>query len=118
MAAFKNDGSIPYGSKVLTINSVAYVAENFDVTRDAKTIDRENEVGEPSGQIGIATVPTATATLQLATTSTVQPLQGNTCSVTCDSVIGAETWIVWTTSRVFAKDEAQKITVTFRKQIN
>ena len=52
MAAAYNDGSLPYGSQVLNINSVNYVAEQIDVSRPTKKIKRYNAVGEPvSGRL-------------------------------------------------------------------
>lgn len=119
MAALHNDGTIPYASRVLTINSVAYVADNISVNRPTNTIRRTNELGEPSGSVGVAQHPTMSATVQLATTATVEPQSGNTTSaITFDSVIGAEVWYVTGVDRTEVKDGEKKIALTFIKKIN
>ena len=65
MAAYNNDGAIGYGSKVLTINSVAYIAEDIEVTRGSNVIERLDEIGEPNGAVLIPTAVVGTATVQL-----------------------------------------------------
>ena len=70
MAAIYNDGTVAYGSKVLTINSVLFVAENIEVRRPIIKIERRNELHEPNGKVGIKDFVTGSATLQLAQSGT------------------------------------------------
>src|SRR5689334_15403512 len=113
MSAFKNDGSIPYASRVVTINSVAYIAENISVKRPAVIIERRNELNEPSGWVGIADFITGTATLQMASTSTAQPPAGQTFSTTFDATIGAETFVITEIDKSESQGDAKKFEVTF-----
>lgn len=118
MAAIKNDGTVPYGSVVLTINAVTYVAESFNVTRPTTKIERLNELNEPNGKVTIANFVTGTAVLQLATTSTVIPAAGQEFSLTLDSAIGSETFYVTDREQPLSQGEAKKCSITFDKKYN
>jgi hypothetical protein len=116
MAATYNDGTVAYGSRVITINSVAFVADNINVTRPTKAVDRTNELGEPSGSVGIADFVTMTAQLQLADTL-VEPENGQTtAALTFDTSIGAETFFVTSVGRAEVKDGETKVNVSFKKK--
>lgn len=117
MAAIVNDGAIPYGSRDLSINSKTYVADNIEVTRPTKVIERTNSTDEPSGQVIYANFVTGTATLQLAG-NTDKPQLGNTFTETFDSTIGAETFYISETGLPEAKGEDRKVSVQFRKKYN
>lgn len=125
MAAFKNDGTVQYGSKVLTVGSAAggaggttYVADNINLTRAAGSILRTNELGEPSGRVGFKNdVDNFTATLQLANGSTVPPSLGWETTVTFDATSGAEVWYVDQLGSAFVKDGETKINVTFVEKL-
>lgn len=69
--------TLPYGSRVLTISSVGYIANNFSTSQSLNVIERQNELGAPNGAIGIQTARTGTAQLQLATTTTTAPSAGD-----------------------------------------
>lgn len=120
MSAFKNDGTIPYGSKVLTLNAVTYVAENIELSFPSAVILRTNELGEPSGQVCFNPEPRQfTCTLQLATTSTAMPVKGTSASaITFDSVTGAETFFLYEVGMSFTQNGETKVPATFRKLIN
>lgn len=126
MSAFKNDGTIPYGSKVLTIGSASggtggttHVAENINLSHPSGLILRKNEIGEPSGQVGYNNdVRQFTCTLQLATTSTVPPSKGWETTVTFDATTGAEVFFVHELGTAFEQEGETKVSATFRKKIN
>jgi len=118
MSAFTNDGTVQYGSRVLTINGVDYVADNCEVTRPSKTIERTNEIGEPSGQVSYEGFVTGSATLQLATGSTAIPVQGLEFSTTWVASIGPETFYIDSVTQPESKDAEKKVNVTFRKKYN
>lgn len=113
-----NDGTVQYGSRVLTIGGVAYVADNITVNRPTKPIERTNEIGEPSGSVGVAGFVTGSATIQLASSSTVEPAGGATFTVTFDGTIGAETFYTTSPARTENKDAEKKINITFTKKYN
>src|SRR5262245_61490900 len=87
-----NDGTVQYGARVLTINSVTYVDENHQATRPSTIIERRNELNEPSGQVAIADFVTGSASLQLATGATVTPPLGETFTTTF--LAAAETFFI------------------------
>lgn len=120
MSALHNDGTVQYASRVLSINSVNYVADNITVNRPVKRILRTNELGEPSGSVGVADFVTGSATLQLASGSTAEPQSGSTYTftVTFDTAIGAETFYVSGVDRSENKDAEKKINIQFIKKYN
>jgi hypothetical protein len=116
MSASWNDGAspIPYGSRVLTINSVAYVADQITVTRPTKKILRTNELDEPAGSIGVPDFETGSATLQLATGSTAIPTRGLTFTTTF--AVSAETFYVDNVTQPESKGEVKQVQITFTKK--
>jgi len=76
MPAYNDPSTIPFGSQVLTINGTTFVAENIGFSQPSTTVERRDEDGDPSGQVTVAGFDNGTATLQLATTSTVPPTIG------------------------------------------
>ena len=118
MSALKNDGTTSYGSKVLTVNVTAYVADNIELTRATGAILRTNELGEPSGRVLYKNdVDSFTCVLQFATTSTLPPVLGEACTVTFDSVNGAEAWYLDKLGVAYTKDGETKINATFVEDI-
>jgi len=118
MSAFKNDGSVQYGSRVLTINSVAYVADNVAVERPSKIIERTNEIDEPSGWVGYAGFVSGTAQIQLASGATVIPVAGFTFSTTFVASIDAETFTLTDVSQPEEKGGEKKVNISFKKNYN
>lgn len=116
MSAFKNEGTVQYGSKVLTIDAVAYVADNVTINRTSKTIPRTNEIDEPSGQVSYKGEPdTGTAQIQLASGSTAFPSQGDTFTI--DLGFASETYYITDISIPYVKDGETKVNITFRESI-
>jgi hypothetical protein len=132
MAAFRNDGTVQYGSLVLAIGAVAagspptigttvsYVADNVEISRPGKTIERTNEIDEPSGQLSYAGFVTGSATIQLATSSTLVPGLGRGFTLTVfdtdnSGATDAEFFYIDSISTPYAKDGERKVNITFRK---
>jgi hypothetical protein len=78
MAATYNDNTVQYGARILTVSTVAFVADNYELTTPSTVIERTNSLGEPSGSVGIAGFVRGTATVQLATSTTTAPTLGAT----------------------------------------
>ncbi|MBM3758409.1 MAG: hypothetical protein FJW38_31105 [Acidobacteria bacterium] len=116
MAAIYNDGTVQYGSYVLTINSVAYIAESLNCSRPTKIIERLNELGEPNGQVVVRNFETGTAVLQLASGSTAWPTLGLTFTVTLESAFGSEVFIITEISHPYGQNDAKKVNISFRKK--
>lgn len=132
MSAFRNDGTVQYGSMVLAIGTltagspptlgttVNYIADNVDISRPSKTIERTSEIDEPNGQVSYLTFVTGSATVQLATGSTLAPQfgRGFTLSVFDTDNSGAvdvEFFYIDSVSTPFVKDGERKVNITFRK---
>ena len=118
MATF-NDGTVPYGSQVITIGTQTFVAENITTTEPTTVIERRDELGSPAGQVIISNFITGSCVLQLATTSTPLPTIGATFVVvragTPASTIAV---IISEIGEVLNQTEAKKVNVSFRKKIN
>lgn len=116
MALPYNDGGVPYGSRVLSINSVNYVAEDIVRTAPFKAIDRTNQLGEPSGHVAVPDFVTGTATLQLAANSTAK-VEGGMTFIT--NFIGSnETFVITEVGQPESREDAKKQSVSFKKVYN
>ncbi len=73
MPDFFSDGNIPFGSQVVTINAVEYVAEEIDFEEKSTAIYRRNEINVPNGGVYISDLIKGKMTLQLASVDTVIP---------------------------------------------
>jgi hypothetical protein len=103
------DNSVPYGSVVLVINTVDYVADDITITKSTKVIERTNEVDEPSGQVIIEGFETGSATLQLATSATAIPAIGDTFTYSTVTYVVSEVGVPK------SKGDYTKINISFRK---
>jgi hypothetical protein len=112
MAAFYNDGSVPYGSVTLSINSITYIADNIADNEPGKVIERTNHIDEPSGWVGVPGFIVGSATLQLATSSTTAPTRGVTFAY------GGSSWAVTDVDKPKEKACDWKVNINFRKIIN
>lgn len=74
---YKTATTLPFGSRILTIDAVTYIAENFETSAGGQLIERTTELGAPNGAILIEQAKTGSATLQFATTTTAIPERGD-----------------------------------------
>jgi len=114
MGEVYNSGTVQYGSRVLSINSVNYIADNIEVTRPTNVIERNDQINEANGWVAVPGHVTGTATLQLATGSTAIPVLGNTFSTTIGGAT-AETFVIVELSAPEDKASEKKINISFRK---
>lgn len=111
MAAVYNSGTVQYGSQILTINSVTYVADNIEVTKSTNVIERTNELNEASGWVASTGFITGSATLQLAASGTAVPTLGLT--FTLDTM----TMVILEVGTPYSKDSDKKVTIGFRATV-
>lgn len=111
-----NNGSVAYGSYVITVSGVGYVAENVNPSISSTVLERFNELNEPSGQVLIPTFETATMTLQRVVSTTALPAIGSTAVGATASLIQG-TWYVSEASGAFEQGSIQKVNVTVRKAV-
>lgn len=107
-----NDGSVYYGSVVLTINAVTYVADDFEITYPTKIIERTNEFDEPEAQVAVPGFVTGSATLQLETSSTAVPTVGQTFTH------NAVDYFISEVGAPQSKADYCKVRISFRKKYN
>lgn len=118
MAAYKNDGSIPYAGVVPSIGGVSYVAKSFSVKRPSTKLEQRDDLNEPSGKVTSPDFVTGSATLQLSTTSTAYPAIGAEFTLTLDAVIGSETFYITDRDDVRNVGEIRMVPVEFSKKYN
>ena len=116
MAAVHNDNTVQYGSRDIIINGTTYIARDIEVTRGTKKITRQNELGEPDGAVYVADFVTGTATLQLASGSTVIPVLGNEFTETFVTSIGAEDFVLSNIGQAESSEEQKFVTINFDKE--
>ena len=112
-----NDGGLVFGSQVVSIVSVAYVAESINVDKSTSVIEQKNEYGVPTGQVLIEQIPTGSMTLQLASSSTVAPSIGAAFTLVPVGG-GSATFLISKVGEQFSQDGETKLSVDFRKQLN
>lgn len=112
-----NDGAIPFGTRVLTINTRAFVAESVDLTRPSQFVARYSNQNAPAGGVQTDDIPTGTATLQLSSTVATPPLLGETFSENFNGA-AAETWYVSDVGQPEEKGADKKVRISFRKKFN
>jgi len=63
---YSTSSNLPYGSRVVTINSLGFIANNFSTTSTLNVIERQDSLGAPNGAVGIRQANTGSAQLQAA----------------------------------------------------
>lgn len=107
--------TLPYGSRVVTISAVGYIANSFSTSSSLQVIDRQDTLGAPNGAIGIRQPITGSANLQLASTSTGIPDPGDEFSATIDSV--AITFFVTERGLPESQNGFKMVDISFREAI-
>jgi hypothetical protein len=100
-----NDGALPYGSRVEVFNRVNgpgstgvlgnYILENISISRPTTLIQRFDQIGGPTGSVGVPKHVTGSATSQLAATTTTFLRNGDWFSDTFDSSLGLEYFYIY-----------------------
>ena len=88
------DGSMAYGSRVITINSIAYVMNSLSVETSTNEAADFNSDGTPNRIRKTRGARKWSGELQLATSSTARPKFGDTFTATYDSSYGSETYML------------------------
>lgn len=107
----KTAATLPYGSEVLSIDSVNYIAEQLRVSQGSVSAERMDENGGPNGFALNKAARTGTATLQLATATTAIPLVGH--QFTRDSV----TYVLTEVGEEQAQQGITTVPISFRELI-
>jgi hypothetical protein len=113
--------TIPYGSRVVTFNFASggtggAILEAFETTEPTTEINRQDQLGAPNGFVLIAEPRTATATAQLATTSTTFISRGDTATISIKNGTSL-TWVVTQSGQPEGNREVKKQSLTLREEI-
>jgi len=113
--------SFPYGSRVVTFSfsgggSASVILEAFEPSEGTFEINRQNELGAPNGFVLIAEPRTATATAQLATTSTTYISRGDFAQIAIKNGTSI-TFVVTQVSQPEGSREVKRQTLTMREEI-
>lgn len=112
MADIINDGAVVGFSRVLTINGVTYVADDFKFdTPTGTSFTRTDEQSKPTGKVDVKGIMTGTATLQLQTSATALPGWGETF------VVDEGTMKILQVGRAETKNGETKVSISFEKAI-
>ena len=109
-----------YGSQVVTISTVDYIADDIQISRTVSYVDDTDENGNPRRRRATAGRDTISMTLQLATSSTAYPQHGAAVTLTVDSAgYGAETFQLDPVGHMESSDpgEIRKLKVTGWKKV-
>ncbi len=111
-----NDFNVPYGSQVVTIGGTAVILEAASLNYPSIALERFDQVGQPSGQVIIDSFATGSATLQLATTSSLIPTIGATFTM-ADNGAGATVGVM-ISDVVYTESnrDIKKCTINIRKR--
>jgi len=112
---------LPYGSRVVTFNFTAggtgaSVLESFEPTEPTNELNRQNELGAPNGFVLIAEPITATATAQIASTSTTFISRGDTTLISIKNGTSI-TFVVTQASMPEGNREIKKQSLSLRQEI-
>ena len=107
--------TLPYGTRVITVATVGYIANSFTTSQSLNVIERQDTLGAPNGAIGIRQPITGSASLQLASTTTQIPDAGDEFSTTVDST--AITFFI--TERSTPEEQAgfKTVDISFRESV-
>ena len=116
--AIYQDGAYPSGAPTLTINSVTYVCDAFSLEDASNVVDVTNASGEHAGAISIKGKTTGSATLQLATSTTVAPTTAAAAATTGVFTLDSATYFITSVSKPRPKDGYWTVSINFQKREN
>src|SRR5215475_769178 len=111
-----NDGDIPFGSELVTINSETFVAEEIDFEEKSTAIYRRNEINVPNGGVYISDLIKGKMTLQLA--SNTQPIPENQSLVTINFRGNPTQFVITNVSQPLKQDQIRKLRMEITEVLN
>lgn len=116
MPLFTNDGNIPFGSQVVSINGTNYVAEEIEFEEKSTAIYRRNEINVPNGGVYIEDLVKGKMTLQLASNDTPIPENQSVVSMTFRGA--AKDFVITNVSQPQKQDEIHKLKMEITEILN
>ncbi|NKB52576.1 MAG: hypothetical protein GKR97_10170 [Rhizobiaceae bacterium] len=116
--AVTSDGTQSFGIEVspVAINSVDYIAEDFNVTYAGNRVDINDSNGEPLGSTTVPQRVEFSATLQYATSSTASPTIGH--EMTLATGRNAATYVITEIGDAQTQGDYAKCSVSGYEKIN
>src|SRR5437762_4729232 len=111
-----NDGDIPFGSELVTINGVEYVAEEIDFEEKSTAIYRRNEINVPNGGVYIQDLIKGKMTLQLR--SLAEAIPENQSAVTIPFRGTARQFVITNISAPLKQDQIRKLKMEITEILN
>jgi hypothetical protein len=108
---YTTTASLPYGSRVVTIGAVGYIANNFSTSQSLNVIERTDSLGAPNGAVGIQQARTGSAQLQLATSTTTAPAAGD------EFAANSVTFFLTEVSRAEEAQGFKVVDISFRESV-
>lgn len=113
--------TFPYGSRVVTFNfsaggSASCILEAFEPSEGTFELNRQDQLGAPNGFVLISEPRTATATAQLATSSTTYISRGDYAQISIKNGTSL-TFVVTQASQPEGNREVKRQTLTLREEI-
>jgi hypothetical protein len=109
------DGNPKFGSQLISVNSVSYIAESFDVTFGTDISTQLDAYGCDRANVYIGRAPTGSMTLQVDADQAL-PKQGDTFTVTIDGT--SHTFMLTEVSISQSQNDFQKVNASFRTRLN
>lgn len=108
-----NDGSLTYGSAVLSFTGFAAIADTtFEWTDSSKRVIQTNQYGEPIKKFAIPELKTGSCTIQLPDSGSVSPGDTFTTDVT-----GSQVWMVESVTYPYEKESYRKQNITYSERL-
>jgi hypothetical protein len=111
-----NDGNIPFGSAVVSIDGTDYVAEEIDFDEKSTAIYRRNEINVPNGGVYIQDLIKGKMTLQLASNDTAIP--ENQSIVTIPFRGNPTVFVITNVSQPLKQDQIHKLKMEITEVLN
>jgi len=116
-AGTHSDGSLQFGTQIVTIGAVGFVAEDIDYEQGTKPLVRTNQYGVPQAEVLIDEIGTGSCTLQLPAADTTPPAIGGAFTL-IDLGGGSLSMKVSKVGRMSKVDDLKKLKIEFRDKMN
>ena len=114
---YSTSANLPYGSRVLTISGVSYIANNFRTEKQGKLLERMTELGAPNGAVLIDAPYTGTSELQIQNTSIAFPNISMTFSARVDADNANYNFFITQVGVPETQDQWKNCDITFRQVV-
>lgn len=113
-----SDGAVAFGSQLITIATVVYVADDIDIQRGTRELDQNNELGVPDKQVLIRTKKRGTLTLQLPTATAAGPALYATVPIKPLGGGVAQNYLISNLGDKFTAEGITKLSVSVVEKLN